>query len=247
MLRRLEARLGPLPRPLPACLPPAIGGPHTRVVHAPGGSIPAGVSGAARRSRHPRDVQRPGAGRRDLAAAAAAHGPRRRHRVQRHHGAPRGSPIHVRIEPGRGPVVGTPVRTPADLDRLRPLEPSTDVPEALEAIRLLRKELAVPLIGFAGAPFTLASYLIEGGPQPHPRAHQGADARRSRHVGRHDASARRASGASAAPAGAGGSGCAGVAGLRFVGVGALDRDDYRRRVQPHMSSLFAGSPISACP
>jgi uroporphyrinogen decarboxylase len=72
--------------------------------------------------------------------------------------------VPVRIEPGRGPVVMPPLRTLADIERLRPLEPETDVPEVLDAIRLLRKELSVPLIGFAGAPFTLASYLLEGGP-----------------------------------------------------------------------------------
>jgi uroporphyrinogen decarboxylase len=72
--------------------------------------------------------------------------------------------VPVRIESGRGPVVDEPVRGAGDLTRLRPLVPEQDVPEVLEAIRLLRKELAVPLIGFAGAPFTLASYLIEGGP-----------------------------------------------------------------------------------
>ena len=71
--------------------------------------------------------------------------------------------VPVRIEPGRGPVVDDPIRTNADVDRLRPLEPEQDVPHILEAIRLLRKELEVPLLGFAGAPFTLASYLVEGG------------------------------------------------------------------------------------
>jgi len=72
--------------------------------------------------------------------------------------------VPVRIEPGRGPVVDAPVRDAAAISRLRPLEPEADVPETLEAIRLLVKELDVPLIGFAGGPFTLASYLIEGGP-----------------------------------------------------------------------------------
>jgi uroporphyrinogen decarboxylase len=72
--------------------------------------------------------------------------------------------VPVRIEPGRGPVVDEPVRDAAGIAHLRPLEPDTDVPEVLEAIRLLVKELDVPLIGFAGGPFTLASYLVEGGP-----------------------------------------------------------------------------------
>jgi uroporphyrinogen decarboxylase len=72
--------------------------------------------------------------------------------------------LDVRIEPGIGPLVGDPVREPRDIARIRELEPEVDEPHVLEAVRLLRKELRVPLIGFAGAPFTLASYLIEGGP-----------------------------------------------------------------------------------
>lgn len=72
--------------------------------------------------------------------------------------------IGVEIAPGVGPVVAEPFRTGADLDRLRQLEPDLDVPYVLDTVSLLVAELAVPLIGFAGAPFTLASYLIEGGP-----------------------------------------------------------------------------------
>jgi uroporphyrinogen decarboxylase len=72
--------------------------------------------------------------------------------------------IDVRIESGVGPVVGEPIRSAADVARLRRLEPEAGVPFVLDAVRMLRRELAVPLIGFAGAPFTLASYLIEGGP-----------------------------------------------------------------------------------
>lgn len=72
--------------------------------------------------------------------------------------------IKFQIQEGLGPVVETPIRRPQDVERLRPLEPEEDLPSVLEAIRLLREELQVPLIGFAGAPFTLASYLIEGGP-----------------------------------------------------------------------------------
>jgi uroporphyrinogen decarboxylase len=65
-----------------------------------------------------------------------------------------------------GPVVGAPIRTAADLARLRPIEPEADVPFVLETIGLLRRELApeVALIGFVGAPFTLAGYLVEGKP-----------------------------------------------------------------------------------
>jgi uroporphyrinogen decarboxylase len=72
--------------------------------------------------------------------------------------------VDLDIVAGTGPVVAEPIRTAADVQRLRPLEPS-DVGYVDEAVRLLVPELGeVPLIGFAGAPFTLASYLIEGGP-----------------------------------------------------------------------------------
>jgi uroporphyrinogen decarboxylase len=72
--------------------------------------------------------------------------------------------VDVEIVPGTGPVVGQPFRSSADVDRLRPLVPD-DVPYITEAVRLLTGELGgTPLIGFAGAPFTLASYLVEGGP-----------------------------------------------------------------------------------
>ena len=68
------------------------------------------------------------------------------------------------IVPVVGPVAERPVRSAADLDRLRPLEADVDLPWQQEAIRILVGELDVPLIGFAGAPFTLASYLVEGRP-----------------------------------------------------------------------------------
>jgi uroporphyrinogen decarboxylase len=70
----------------------------------------------------------------------------------------------VDVAAGVGPVVAQPFRTAADLDRLRPLEPDTDVPFVAETVRLVTAETDVPLIGFAGAPFTVASYLVEGGP-----------------------------------------------------------------------------------
>jgi uroporphyrinogen decarboxylase len=71
----------------------------------------------------------------------------------------------VEIEAGVGPVVDRPFRGAADLDRLRPLDPDTDCPYVQETVRALVGELGdVPLIGFAGAPFTVASYLVEGGP-----------------------------------------------------------------------------------
>ena len=72
--------------------------------------------------------------------------------------------VDLDIKPGVGPVIAQPVRARADLDRLRPLEPD-DVGFVAEAVTALVGELGpTPLIGFAGAPFTLASYLVEGGP-----------------------------------------------------------------------------------
>jgi len=72
--------------------------------------------------------------------------------------------IGIDIVPGVGPVVDKPVLDAADVDRIPALDPG-DVPYVTEAVGLLVAELGpVPLIGFAGAPFTLASYLIEGGP-----------------------------------------------------------------------------------
>ena len=68
----------------------------------------------------------------------------------------------VDVAPGVGPIAAQPFAGPADLARLRPLEPEEDVPWVLETVRILASELKVPLIGFAGAPFTVASYLIEG-------------------------------------------------------------------------------------
>ena len=70
----------------------------------------------------------------------------------------------VDVQPGVGPVVEQPFATEADLGRLRPLDPEADTPYVLETVRNLAADLDVPLIGFAGAPFTVASYLIEGQP-----------------------------------------------------------------------------------
>jgi uroporphyrinogen decarboxylase len=84
-------------------------------------------------------------------------------------------PVHavgfgVDVAPGTGPVVAEPFAGAKDLARLRPLDPEADTTYVVETVRLLVKELTVPLIAFAGAPFTVASYLIEGGPsRTYPR------------------------------------------------------------------------------
>lgn len=72
--------------------------------------------------------------------------------------------IDIDIVAGRGPVVAEPFRSASDLKRLRALEPDVDTPYVIETVKILKRELNVPLIGFAGGPFTVASYLVEGGP-----------------------------------------------------------------------------------
>jgi uroporphyrinogen decarboxylase len=72
--------------------------------------------------------------------------------------------VDVEIRSGIGPVIANPIRTTADVRRLGELDPVSDIPFITDAVKILANELNVPLIGFAGAPFTLASYMIEGGP-----------------------------------------------------------------------------------
>ena len=81
-------------------------------------------------------------------------------------------PVHavgfgVDVVPGTGPVVPQPFASRRDLARLRPLDPEADTPYVTETVRRLADALDVPLIGFAGAPFTVACYLVEGGPSRH--------------------------------------------------------------------------------
>lgn len=74
--------------------------------------------------------------------------------------------VGVELVDNVGPVVAHPIETMDDLAILRPIEPEEDVPFVLEAVRIAKREMGdkTPLIGFCGAPFTLASYLIEGKP-----------------------------------------------------------------------------------
>lgn len=73
--------------------------------------------------------------------------------------------VDVEIKSGIGPVIDNPITSIKDVEKLGEITPEEDVPYVLETIKLLTEEqLSVPLIGFAGAPFTLASYMIEGGP-----------------------------------------------------------------------------------
>ncbi len=72
--------------------------------------------------------------------------------------------VDVRIVPGRGPVLGAPVRTAADVAALPALDPAALAPVRDGVARAVAALGGTPLVGFAGAPYTLASYLVEGGP-----------------------------------------------------------------------------------
>ena len=137
---------------------------------------------------------------------------------------------------GEGPVIERPLRSRADIDRLRPFEPREALDKPLQAIRLLRRALQVPLIGFAGAPFTLASYAIEGGHSSQfaltkrlmyedPAAWHALASLLARVVGEY-LSAQVEAGAQAVQ-------------LFDSWVGALDEGDYREFVLPHTAAIFA--------
>jgi uroporphyrinogen decarboxylase len=144
--------------------------------------------------------------------------------------------VGVDIKPGVGPVLDEPVRSERDLGRLRPLAPG-DVSYVTEAVGMLVSELGeTPLIGFAGAPFTLASYLIEGGPSRNhdrtralmygePRLWNALLARLTDIVIPF-LEAQVAAGASAVQ-------------LFDSWVGAVSPADYRASVLPHTSRIFA--------
>ncbi|HYP45682.1 MAG TPA: uroporphyrinogen decarboxylase [Propionibacteriaceae bacterium] len=143
--------------------------------------------------------------------------------------------VDLDIVPGVGPVIAQPVRSAADLTALRPLEP-TDVEYVTEATQILVAELAdVPLIGFTGAPFTLASYLVEGGPSK--------DYARTKSLMVtepelwHDLCSRLASISAAFLEVQVRAGASAVQ-LFDSWAGSLSADDYRRYVQPYSSAVL---------
>ena len=152
--------------------------------------------------------------------------------------------LDLDIVAGTGPVVAQPFRSEADLARLRPLTPD-DVPYVSEAVASLTAELgSTPLIGFAGAPFTLASYLVEGGPsRDHARtkALMYGDpvlwARLCDALADLTLAFLRVQVA------------AGVSAVQLFDswVGALPVADYRRYVQPHSARVLAGLADSGVP
>lgn len=154
------------------------------------------------------------------------------------------SGLDVRIEPEVGPVIGDPVRSPDDVDLLRIVDVERDLGFVFEEVRILRKELRVPLVGFAGAPFTLATYAIEG--------RGGRDMAKTREfmVKYPAAWARLMSYYSdlvsrflLAQAGAG----AGAVQLFDSWVGVLSPETYRRQVLPHSRAVFAALAAARVP
>lgn len=139
---------------------------------------------------------------------------------------------------GEGPVIHNPVRTAADVDRVRSLEDVESLHFVMEAVRSIRSSLppALPLIGFAGAPFTLACYCIEGGGSRH---YEQAKAFMYGDPGAWNALMERLTDATAlylnAQIGAG----AQALQVFDSWVGTLSPHDYVRFVQPHMKRLFA--------
>ncbi|WP_051580293.1 uroporphyrinogen decarboxylase [Pseudonocardia acaciae] len=149
--------------------------------------------------------------------------------------------VGVELVAGTGPVVAEPIRTAADVAALPELEPDAVRPIA-EAIRLLLAELGTgpdgtPLIGFAGAPFTLASYLIEGGPS---RNHERTKALMHSDPDTWHALAGRLAGITLTFLRA--QVAAGVDAVQLFDSwsGALSERDYRRFVLPHSAAVLGG-------
>ena len=145
--------------------------------------------------------------------------------------------LDLEFTTGEGPVFSNPVRSAADVKKLRPVNPQEDLGHVMECTRIVRRELEgkVPVIGFAGAPFTLASYAIEGGGSRNfiltkqlmytePELWHDLLGRLSRVVSDYLA-AQVEAGAQAVQ-------------LFDSWVGALGPDDYRQYVLPHTQAIF---------
>jgi uroporphyrinogen decarboxylase len=148
-----------------------------------------------------------------------------------------GMGVDLEIEPGRGPVIAEPIRRAEDVDRLRALDPMADVGFVFEAIEILVGELDIPLIGFAGAPFTLASYLIEGGPS---RDHARTKAMMFSEPELWDRLMQRLTDAITGYLRAQVAAGASAIQLFDSWVGALSPADYERSVSPWVTSIFKG-------
>jgi len=143
--------------------------------------------------------------------------------------------IDVRIVPGRGPVIDDPIRSASDVLRLPPLDPDALTPISAAVSAVVAELGSTPLIGFGGAPFTLASYLVEGGPskdQLRTRAMMTADPHAWAGLLNWCADVTGAFLRTQVVAGAS------AVQLFDSWVGSLSRRDYQRRVAPHSRRAF---------
>jgi uroporphyrinogen decarboxylase len=151
----------------------------------------------------------------------------------------------VRYEKGEGPLIEDPLRKPSDIDRLRPC-PRGSLGFVMEAARMVRARLRpeIPLIGFAGAPFTLASYMIEGGKA---RSFDRTRALMRRDPGAWDLLMEKISAAVTGLLKDQVSAGAGALQIFDSWAGCLTRAEYRRYVLPHMKRLIgrlpSGTPV----
>jgi uroporphyrinogen decarboxylase len=155
--------------------------------------------------------------------------------------------VSLEIQPDLGPVIHAPIRDMAAVDRLRPLEAEEGVPFVLETIRNLRSELAdgrAGIIGFCGAPFTLACYLIEGRPS---RDYARAKALMLREPATWAALMDRLTEAMAHYLEAQVAAGADVIQVFDSWIGSLSPADYARSVLPWMKRLFADLRQSGAP
>src|SRR5690349_11466286 len=144
--------------------------------------------------------------------------------------------VDLDIVPGVGPVVAKPVRTLADVEAIPDLTPE-HVPFITESVQLLVAELgATPLIGFAGAPFTVASYLVEGGPS---KEHAKTKAMMHGAPDVWDALMRKIAGIAAAYLRVQVSAGASAVQLFDSWAGALSPQDYAAHVMPHSAAVLA--------
>jgi uroporphyrinogen decarboxylase len=144
--------------------------------------------------------------------------------------------VDLDIKPGVGPVVEKPVRTLADVGAIPDLTPDA-VPYITEAVGMLVAELGdIPLIGFAGAPFTVASYLVEGGPS---KEHARTKALMFGAPDVWDALMRKIAGIAATYLEVQVSAGAAAVQLFDSWAGALTRQDYQRHVMPYSASVLA--------
>ncbi|GAA4119346.1 uroporphyrinogen decarboxylase [Nocardioides fonticola] len=144
--------------------------------------------------------------------------------------------VDLDIKPGVGPVIAQPVRTLADVEAIPDLTPE-HVPYITEAVRGLVAELGgTPLIGFAGAPFTVASYLVEGGPS---KEHARTKAMMFGAPDVWDALMRKIAGIAAAYLEVQVAAGASAVQLFDSWAGALTPDDYREHVMPHSAGVLA--------